>query len=284
MTKQTALVDIVIPCLNAALTAPSALASCVNQPFVNNVIIGDNCSDDQLEKVVKDFNSPKVIYIRFNKRVSMLENWLRTAKYSASNYVKILPADDTLFPHAIQSEIDLLNSSEKNIALTSSPRLILHPSSIVQTILDRTINKCHKTRSASILVRDFEEWQSRQACNMLGEPSCILFTGAILRRLASSKELLDDVLSEQSLYPYVTDLVLYRHYLKLVPPDSFVVFTSNPGSTFAISRNTGTWRMRHRQSTDLIHFFGSMGYKMTARLRLKIYLRSAIRNALLHAS
>jgi len=278
------LVDIVIPCLNGAKTIETAVQSCLPHAQIQNIYVGDNCSDDNLREVIDGISDPRVKYIRYNDRLPMLCNWLRLCKETSADFIKILPADDCLLASADFSELQDLLNSKRDLSLLVNKRLLNHPRPLITLLLNIATHFIFWHQSYSLPVSEIENYLSKSASNIFGEPSCVTFRGPQLRRLANSNYLLDKISLAQEMYPYAADLILYIFYLRSCPEQSIVFFSTQFGSVFSISKFSGTWRMRMRQTLDLIAFFSFLGLTISPLGHLKIRLRTFFRNAIFEIS
>jgi len=274
------LVDIIIPCLNGAKTIDAAVQSCLPHAQIQNIFVGDNCSDDNLREVIDGISDPRIKYIRYNNRLPMLCSWLRLSKETSADFIKILPADDCLLASADLSELQDLLHSRRELSLLVNKRLLNHPRPLVNLLLNIVSHSKFWHQSYSVSVSEIEGYVSKSASNIFGEPSCVTFRGPQLRSLANSKFVLDKISVAQEMYPYVADLILYIFYLRSCPEQSLVFFSNQPTSAFSISKFSGTWRMRMRQNLDLIAFFSFLGFTISPLGHLKIRLRTLLRNAI----
>lgn len=94
----TPLVSIGIPTYNRANSyLRSALRSAVNQTYKNiEIIVSDNCSPDNTESVVKEFNDPRIRYYRQRENIGPLNNRNFCLEQSRGEYFVIVMDDDLI--------------------------------------------------------------------------------------------------------------------------------------------------------------------------------------------
>jgi glycosyltransferase involved in cell wall biosynthesis len=92
------LVSIGIPTYNRANSyLTQALQSAVNQTYKNiEIIVSDNCSSDDTESVVKDFNDPRIRYYRQKENIGSVPNCNFCLEQSQGKYFLVLYDDDVI--------------------------------------------------------------------------------------------------------------------------------------------------------------------------------------------
>ncbi|MEP7195892.1 MAG: glycosyltransferase family 2 protein [Saprospiraceae bacterium] len=99
---------IVIPTKDRCETLKWTLKSCLEIDYSNyEIIISDNCSEDQTSEVVAEFNDPKIIYYRTSEKLGMTMNWEFALSMVQEGMVTILGDDDAFMPDSL-SRIDKL--------------------------------------------------------------------------------------------------------------------------------------------------------------------------------
>lgn len=100
-------VSIIMPVYNHPDYFRLALKSAIEQNYVDQyeIIVVDN--NDQCEgptanqKIVEEFNNPKVLYYRNEKNIGMFGNWNRGIELARAPYVTYCHDDDMLLPNAL---------------------------------------------------------------------------------------------------------------------------------------------------------------------------------------
>jgi glycosyltransferase involved in cell wall biosynthesis len=117
------LVSIGIPTYNRANSyLKHALRSAVNQTYKNiEIIVSDNCSPDNTESVVKEFNDPRIRYYRQKENIGPLNNWNFCLEQSQGKYFLMLYDDDLIDDDFIATCMDAVKyHSEPGIVLTGA--------------------------------------------------------------------------------------------------------------------------------------------------------------------
>ncbi|MFV0563560.1 glycosyltransferase family 2 protein [Malaciobacter mytili] len=103
-------VSIVLVTYNRANELKEAIEQVLKQTYENiELLIGDDCSYDNTQEVIKSFNTNKIKNIRHEKNQGFFDNWQATLKYINSDYfIPIICDDDRLVdPNFIKDSICL---------------------------------------------------------------------------------------------------------------------------------------------------------------------------------
>jgi len=110
---------VVIPTRNRARTLRYALSTCTAQSYKNmEIIVSDNCSEDDTETVVRSNNDSRVRYVRTPRRVSMTANFEFALSHVTEGFVGFIGDDDGLLPCAVEQAASYLTRTGLQ-ALTS---------------------------------------------------------------------------------------------------------------------------------------------------------------------
>ena len=110
---------IIIPTRSRANTLRYALLTCTTQAYEDlEIIVSDNCSDDDTEAVVRSVNDPRVRYLKTPQRISMRANFEFALSHVREGFVGFIGDDDGLLPDAIERAASFLARSGLK-ALTS---------------------------------------------------------------------------------------------------------------------------------------------------------------------
>lgn len=111
--ETTALVTIAIPTYNRANYLSDTIISALNQTYRNlEIIVSDNCSDDNTSEVVKSFSDSRIKYFRQQKNLGMVGNWNFCVNNASGEYLLLLSDDDLIVPSAVSELFCLLNGNE----------------------------------------------------------------------------------------------------------------------------------------------------------------------------
>lgn len=270
-------IDICIPCLNGEHVIKRTILSCVANKAKFNVVVGLNSCTDKTEEKILELGLQNVSIYKFKDRVGMGENWVRTLKLSQAKLVKLLPAGDELTEGALDNQQNLLsNVTCGNVAFVSSSKCINHPNKLIQYVINNALagnKKILKIDLENIL----DDIKNRPR-NLFGEPGCILFKGDLLRKVINSKHSSDNFLRNAMSYPYIVDMALYLEILNYDKQYSSVLLDSFIACTFEVTKNSGTWKLRSQQVSDLIDYLNSIGVKPTRKSKYYAFLNAIARS------
>jgi glycosyltransferase involved in cell wall biosynthesis len=90
-------ISVFIPVRNDGHWLPGAIESVLRQTYANwELVIGDNGSTEDIGAIVARYDDPRIRYHRFDRSVSILESWNRTARLARHPWIQSLPADDRI--------------------------------------------------------------------------------------------------------------------------------------------------------------------------------------------
>jgi glycosyltransferase involved in cell wall biosynthesis len=115
------LVSVVIPTYNREKTILRAVNSVLNQTYNNiEVIIVDDCSDDNTEFVVKeDFNNDlRVLFYKLEKNSGACVARNKGVQLSKGKYVAFLDSDDEYLPTKISKQVECLEDGGELLCAT----------------------------------------------------------------------------------------------------------------------------------------------------------------------
>lgn len=93
---------VIIPTRDRAETLEATLRTCVRQSYSNfEIIVCDNCSQDNTREIVDSFLDDRIRYINPGKRLSMAKNFEYALSHVEDGFLMFIGSDDGLFPDAI---------------------------------------------------------------------------------------------------------------------------------------------------------------------------------------
>jgi len=109
MVSKTPVVSVCIPTWNRSGLIAQTIESVLAQSWSDfELLIVDNMSTDNTEQVVKQFNDPRIMFMKHDKPVLISENWNRCLSYSRGKYIAILPDDDLMEPDNLKEKVAFL--------------------------------------------------------------------------------------------------------------------------------------------------------------------------------
>lgn len=93
---------VIIPTRDRAETLEATLRTCLRQTYENfEIIVSDNCSDDNTKEIVGGLNDPRIRYINPGRRLSMSGNFEFALGHATDGFVMFIGSDDGIMPDAI---------------------------------------------------------------------------------------------------------------------------------------------------------------------------------------
>lgn len=131
LDKNNPLVSVIIPTYNQSNFIGDAIKSVLEQSYPNlELIIIDNYSEDDTEKIVRSFSDQRVQYFKFSNNgiISASRNFGITK--SRGEYIAFLDSDDIWLKDKIVKQIELFNK-DSLIGLTFCPFKIISTDSLL---------------------------------------------------------------------------------------------------------------------------------------------------------
>ncbi len=121
------LVSIGVPVYNGGSFLRECLDSILGQSYQNwECIIVNNCSKDDTLKIAEEYATKDSRFHVYDNKdfLNVMQNWNETYVHVSSNseYFKIVPADDWLFPEFIELMVELMDNNS-NVGICSAYRI-----------------------------------------------------------------------------------------------------------------------------------------------------------------
>jgi glycosyltransferase involved in cell wall biosynthesis len=255
------LISICIPVYNKENFIALTIQSVLQQTFDDlELIVLDNASTDQTAQRIQQFSDPRLRYLRHSTNIGMKANWNRCLEEARGQYVKILPADDLLYPTCLEKQLAAITQP-------NTPPIVM--ACCGRDIIDSKGNRLLTRRfyEASNIISGEEAIRKiiRSGTNRLGEPGAILFHRNAVQQAGHFHDR----------YPYVIDLDLWVRVLRLgqlaVLPETLCAFRISASSESVVTR-----RSQSRDFKAFIKYLQAEQYPITpwdARLGI---LRSSL--------
>lgn len=229
-------VSICIPVYNGVRYLNEAIDSVLNQTFKNfELIVLDNCSTDHTVELVKQYKDPRVKLVQNETNVGLLGNWNKILSLATGEYVKMLPADDAIYPDCLQLQVEVLEADrEKKISLVCGRKNIVDKDGKV------LFNRGFAKKRMEVSSKDAVNKNVRSGGNIIGEPGVVLFRKEVLAKTGYY---------DGSIY-YVTDLNLW--FRILLHGNLYVL--PNPVCIFRISNESESTKIMSQQKKDMQNF------------------------------
>ena len=130
------LVSICIPTYNSARFLRESLDSIVNQTYSNKeVIVSDNASTDETEKIVKEYvKKYKVKYYKNEKNIGAEANFTRCIELANGELIAIYHSDDLYLPNMVKKQVEAFQKSPTIGAVFTMASLINSKNEVIGKI------------------------------------------------------------------------------------------------------------------------------------------------------
>ncbi len=109
-------VSVIIPTYNREKLIIDAIDSILNQTFQDfEILIIDDASTDNTEKVIKDLGNEKIRYYKLDRNGGQCIARNYGIKIAKGNYIAFLDSDDRWLPEKLEKQIACFNKGEKEL-------------------------------------------------------------------------------------------------------------------------------------------------------------------------
>ncbi len=166
----TPLVSVCIPVYNTERFVAEAIHSVLDQSFQDlEVVIVDNASTDSTPGILAKFADPRVRLFRNKQNIGAAGNFNRALSLARGRYIKLLCADDVLYPMCLEKQVAILEADgHAAVSMVCSSRDIID--SRGKRWLRRAFpgppGRMDGARASALSVR--------RGTNLFGEPGAVL--------------------------------------------------------------------------------------------------------------
>jgi len=108
--------SICIPNYNYGQYIGKTLESVLSQSYQNfEIIISDNCSDDNSVSVIESFKDDRIKLIKNRYNIGFSGNLTKVTSHAKNDFILFLPSDDFLKPDALQDCFELLSTYHEDL-------------------------------------------------------------------------------------------------------------------------------------------------------------------------
>lgn len=217
------LVSVCIPTYNSAAFVAETVESVLTQDYpAVEVVISDHGSTDGTQELVERFtHDPRVRVVLGPPGGGAQANWNRATDQAVGEYVKLVCADDPLYPGCLTKQVEAMEANP-GVALVASKRDIIDAAGSV-VFRGRGLAGLEGRVPGAVAVRR----AVLAGTNIFGEPSSVLMRTDALRESGPWSDAL----------PYVIDVDMYVRVLRR--GDLFGI--AEPLATFRLS--TSSWSL-----------------------------------------
>ncbi|MDR3639323.1 MAG: glycosyltransferase [Isosphaeraceae bacterium] len=112
--NRTPTLSVCLPTYNRARYLRESLPSVLNQTYEDfELIIGDNCSTDQTEQIVREYarTDNRIIYLRHDANIGAMKNGFALLNAARSKYIACFHDDDVMMPGHLASSVKVLEEN-----------------------------------------------------------------------------------------------------------------------------------------------------------------------------
>ena len=195
------LVSVCIPCYNGASFIARTLESVLNQELTGaiEVVICDNRSTDDTLSVIAAFADPRLKLAQNDQNLGIARNWQKALSLVRGKYIKLLCADDLIYPDCLARQVAALEAPEHAAAA-----LAVCSSDIINASDEILFRRTCRFRSGLNRGADVIRKCVRGGTNLIGEPMAGLFRRSAIERAGLF----------ESQNPFLIDMELWACLLK----------------------------------------------------------------------
>jgi glycosyltransferase involved in cell wall biosynthesis len=237
MKKNKPLVTVAIPVYCGEKYISRAIKSVLKQTFSDfELLIIDNNSTDQTEKVVNSFNDKRIVFIRNMKNIGFENNWNKCLKISQGKYIKILPHDDYLNLNCLHFQVDVMEKDLlEDISVCFSSRYIVNQNEKI------IFNKKYPFSNGGVISSEnVKKMSFFFGTNLIGEPAGVLFRKKTAKKVGKFS----------ARFPYLIDLDYWFRLLNF----GNAFYINKPLAFFRISPYSNSVRLYNKQQNDFEKF------------------------------
>lgn len=114
------LVSIIMPTYNCAKFIKETIESVISQTYENwELVIIDDCSNDNTEEVVASFNDKRIKYYRLEKNSGAAIARTTAMKMAKGNYMAFLDSDDLWKKDKLEKQLEFMKNNNYNFTCTA---------------------------------------------------------------------------------------------------------------------------------------------------------------------
>ena len=162
------LVSVCIPAYNSGRFIVRTIESILNQTYKNiEIVVVDDCSSDDTVDKVKSIKDDRIKLIVNEANLGMSRNWDKCVRSCSGRYVKLIPADDCIYPDCISRSVMILEKHPEVSLVVVGTDLVDNDDKITGSYMHwpgNGIVKGARIAKTSVMLNNF--W---------GNPVCALF-------------------------------------------------------------------------------------------------------------
>jgi glycosyltransferase involved in cell wall biosynthesis len=273
----TPIVSVCIPVYNMERFVGAAIESALAQTFQDiEIIVVDNASTDGTGRIIAGFTDSRIRVFHNPENVGAAANFNRAVSHARGRYLKVLCADDVIYPSCLERQVAVLEADPKGeIAVVGCAR------DIVDDRGKRRLRRGFPGRAGRLAGDRAIRMTVRSGTNLFGEPAAILVRTGMVKAAGAF-----DVR-----YGFCLDLDLWCRLLR--EGDLYMLDDTLCG--FRVSNQSWSAALASRQQQEFAAFIADLAARGVplswfdrrsgrVRARLNAVLRRAVTRVLLLTS
>jgi glycosyltransferase involved in cell wall biosynthesis len=178
MTKASQpVVTVCIPVYNCEQYVGAAIESVLGQTWGDfELVVLDNCSTDRTPQVIRGYDDPRLRIITNDANIGAAGNWNKALAEARGEFLKIVCADDILYPTCLEEQLAPLRQPEnRNVVMACCGRDVINEQG------QRLMKRAFRGASGRLPGKRAIGIIARTGTNRIGEPTAVLLRTAVLR-------------------------------------------------------------------------------------------------------
>ena len=122
--RMNELVSIIMPSYNSDRYIGQSIKSVINQTYVNwELIIVDDCSTDNTEKIVSEIKDTRIIFLKNEKNSGAAIARNKAISVAKGRWIAFLDSDDLWLPEKLEKQINFMNKNGYIFSYTDYERI-----------------------------------------------------------------------------------------------------------------------------------------------------------------
>jgi glycosyltransferase involved in cell wall biosynthesis len=224
-------ISVVVPVFQGERFIADCIRSVLEQTEQDwELIVIDNGSTDHTADVVAWFPDPRIRFLVNAPNTGAVHNWNRGMAEVRGRYLKLLCADDLLYPTCLEKQAAVLDDpANEGVSLVTAQHVVIDPSG--RRIIERGFKRGGRVSGRKAILR-----MARSGTNLVGEPGGVMFRAQAFAAVGP--------FSEQA--RYVVDLDMWMRLL--LQGDAYVIDESL--SAFRVQGESWSNALTSLQTTD----------------------------------
>ncbi len=229
------LVSVCIPVYNGACFIGQAIQSVLGQSFADfELVVVDNASTDGTPEVVQGHGDPRLRLLRNAANLGAEANWNRCLEEARGQLIKLLPADDLLYPECLARQVAVFAQTPpggRPLALAYGGRDIVDEEG--RQIMALRYRGAGRIAGGELIRRNL-----LSGASLVGPPGAVLFSAAAARAAGRF----------DARHPFVIDLDYWCRLL--LHGDGYAI--PETLCAFRLSRGSWTVTLGRQRSRDYV--------------------------------